>query len=106
MTRRSLFTGLFALALLLPALALAHTGHVHKVTGTVTLRQARQVQVRTQEGKLVIVTLNDKTTFERGTKKVTQAALEVGHRVVVDVGDGKEPLVARGVEIGVKEAAK
>ena len=103
MMRKALIGLAIVAALLVPAAARAHEGHVHKVTGTVTLRQADKVTIRTTDGKTVTVTLNAKTIFENAAKKVDQAALQVGHRVVVDVGNGKEPLVARGVKIGVKE---
>ncbi len=81
----------------------AHDGHVHTVRGTVVEQAARQVQIKTPEGKVQAIALNEKTTFLQGTKKVDRAALAKGQRVVVDVGNGKEPLVARSVKLGVKE---
>jgi hypothetical protein len=89
-----------ALFLVLPVVARAHGGHVHKVMGTVTAHENNQLHVRTQDGKTVTIVLNDKTTVLRGKAKVDLTALKAGDRVVVDVGDGKAPVTAREVKLG------
>ena len=51
----TLVRALAVVALLaLPAMALAHEGHAHKVMGTVTARSADQFEMKTPEGKVVI----------------------------------------------------
>ena len=104
MTRR---TAIMLAAVLIAGggLAWAHEGHVHTVMGTVTASQQNHLEVKTNEGKTVSITLNDKTTVVRGSEKLTIASLAAGQRVVVDVGDGKTPLVARQVKLGAAKAA-
>jgi len=82
----------------------AHKGHVHKVMGTVAAMQDNHLQVTTKEGKTVTITLNEKTSVMRGKEKAAIGDLQPGARVVVDVGDGKEPLVANSVTLGVAAA--
>lgn len=87
----TLVRALAVVALLaLPAMALAHEGHAHKVMGTVTARSADQFEMKTPEGKVVTVKLNPKTTFARGKQKVGGADVKVGERVVVEVASEKE----------------
>jgi hypothetical protein len=104
MTRRIAIAA--ALTLLLGAGAVwAHDGHTHTVMGTVTSIQPQRLEVKTNDGKTVTIVLNDKTTFVRGAEKLTPADLAAGQRVVVDVGNGKEPLTARGVKLGAAKVA-
>lgn len=85
---------------------LAHEGHTHTVMGIVSsLVGATQLVVKTTEGKDVTITLNDKTTVTRGSGKLTLKDVAVGQRVVVDVGTGKTPLLARGIKLGAVAAA-
>jgi co-chaperonin GroES (HSP10) len=79
----------------------AHEGHVHKVLGTVTAHDQQRVDVKTQDGKVVSVTIDAKTTVARGTKALTEADVKIGDRVVIDVGDGKT-MVARSIKLGAK----
>lgn len=99
MTRRMAIFA--ALALMVGARALwAHEGHAHSVMGTVTDLQENRLHVKTTDGKTVIITLNDKTAVLRGKDKLTLAEIAAGQRVVVDVGNGKEPLTAKQVKLG------
>jgi hypothetical protein len=77
----------------------AHEGHAHKVMGTVATVHENHLQVTTKEGKTVTITLNEKTSVLRGKQKVAISELQPGTRVVVDVGTGKEPLVAKSVTL-------
>src|SRR4051812_7676211 len=104
MLRRTACIATLALALG-TGLAWAHEGHVHKVMGTVASNQGNHLMVKTADGKTVDVTTNDKTAITRGADKITMADLTAGQRVVIDVGDGKEPLVARAVKVGGAKAA-
>ena len=104
MTRRIAIAA--ALTLLLGAgAAWAHDGHTHTVMGTVTSVQPQRLEVKTTDGKTVAIVLNDKTTVARGVEKLTPADLAAGQRVVVDVGNGKTPLTAKGVKVGAAKVA-
>jgi hypothetical protein len=106
MSRNHIIASTTLIALLvLPVAARAHGGHVHKVMGTVTAHENDQLQVRTQDGKIVAIVLNDKTAVVRGKAKLDLTALKAGERVVVDIGDGKAPVTAREVKLGEVPAA-
>lgn len=92
--------------LMLAALpALAHEGHVHKVMGTVTSRDAKQIQLKTPSGEVLAIAVNEKTAVTRNKKKVALADVQKGVRAVVDIGNGEDPLVARGIELGATKIA-
>jgi phosphate-selective porin len=88
-----------ALAMTASATLRAHEGHAHKVLGTVTAIAPAKVTVKTQDGKTVTVDTDAKTGFARGTKKVDFAAMKVGDRVVIDLGDGAK-MLAKSVRLG------
>jgi hypothetical protein len=94
----------FALLFVSAGLALAHEGHTHTVMGTVSSCTDTQLVVKKTDGKDAVITLNAKTTVTKGDGKLTLKDVAVGQRVVVDVGDGKTPLVARGIKLGVAPA--
>lgn len=107
MTRRIALTGLLAMALLCaPHLSHAHDGHVHTIRGVVTQVGDTQVEIKGEDGKTVNVTINAKTSILRGTQKAEKGAMQVGQRVVADVGNGKTPLVARSIKLGALEKKK
>ena len=83
--------------------AFAHEGHTHTMRGTVTAVRDSQLHVKTVEGKDIVIALNEKTKVLRGKNKLTLTDLVEGQRVVVDVGNGKSPLVAREVRVGAAE---
>ena len=101
MVKRMAVVLVAAAALAMPGIARAHGGHTHTIRGTITERSDARVSIKQTDGKVVVVTLNAKTALTRGDKKVDAAALEVGQRVIADVGDGKTPLVAKSVKLGV-----
>lgn len=84
----------------LAAPAVAHDGHAHLVMGTVTARGDKDVKVKTPGGEVLTIAITDKTAVLRGKQKVTVAEVEVGRRVVVDIGNGEDPLVAREIRVG------
>jgi hypothetical protein len=92
--RKAMVVAAFAAALLAPAVLRAHTGHVHKVMGTVSAVTPTQLEVRTTDGKVAIVLLNAKTVYEQGTVKADAKTLKVGDRVVVE---GTQPTGAKNV---------
>jgi hypothetical protein len=105
--RRSIVVALLALALLVPGAAIAHTGHVHKVMGTVSLVSPTQLEVKTTDGKTAVVLLDAKTVYERGTAKADLKALKVGDRVVVEgtQATGAKHVTAQKVRIGTAPVA-
>ena len=95
---KQLIFAALALSLLLPAVPLAHPGHDHKLMGTVTSIDKNKVVMKTTEGKDMTFEVTPTTAFKMGSKKGTQSDLKAGMRVVVNVGDGVEPLKAKEVQ--------
>lgn len=87
-----------AVALLAPAVPLAHPGHDHKLMGTISSIDKNKVVVKTTEGKDMTFEITPLTTFKRGKNKGAQSDLKAGMRVVVNIGDGVEPLKAKEVQ--------
>ena len=87
-----------ALSLLVPALPMAHPGHDHKLMGTVSSIDKNKVVMKTTEGKDMTFEITPTTSLKRGKDKGSQAELKAGMRVVVNVGDGVEPLKAKEVQ--------
>jgi hypothetical protein len=81
-------------------LAWAHDGHVHTIMGTVMGLDAQTVQVKTPGGETLSIALTDKTTVMRGKKKVAITEVLKGSRVVVDIGNGEDPLIANEIKLG------
>ena len=95
--RKFLFVVL-AIALLVPGALLAHPGHDHKLMGTISSIVKNKVVVKTTEGKDMTFEITPLTTFKRGKQKGAQSDLKTGMRVVVNIGDGVEPLKAKDVQ--------
>ena len=89
---------LLAAALFAPSVAMAHPGHDHKLMGTITSIDKDKVVVKTTEGKDMTFEITPLTTFKRGKAKGVAADLKAGMRVVVNIGDGVEPLKAKEVQ--------
>ena len=87
-----------AVGLLAPIAAAAHPGHDHKLMGTISAIDKNKVVVKTTEGKDMTFEIVPTTTFKQGTKRGMQTDLKAGMRVVVNVGDGVEPLKAKEVQ--------
>ena len=85
-------------SLLAPAIPLAHPGHDHKLMGTITSIDKNKVAVKTTEGKDMTFEVTPITTFKNGKQKGMQSDLKAGMRVVVNIGDGVEPLKAKEVQ--------
>jgi hypothetical protein len=95
---KQLLCAVLALSLLIPAVSMAHPGHDHKLMGTISSIDKNKVVMKTTEGKDMTFEVAPTTTFKVGAKKGTQADLKAGMRVVVNVGDGVEPLKAKEVQ--------
>ena len=99
---RQLTIGILVLvALVAPARLRAHEGHTHTIMGTVMGRDARVVQVKTPGGETLSIAITDKTTVVRGKQKAAIADVQKGTRVVVDIGNGEDPLIANEIRLGV-----
>lgn len=95
---------LFAVALIVAGVlasavpAVAHPGHDHKVLGTITAIDGAKVTLKTNDGAERSFELTPTTKVLNGKKKGAAADLKVGMRLVVNVGDGSEPLKAKEVQ--------
>ena len=87
-----------ATVLLAPAVPLAHPGHDHTLMGTITSIDKNKVVVKTTEGKDMTFEITPLTTFKRGKQKGAASDLKAGMRVVVNIGNGVEPLKAKDVQ--------
>lgn len=97
MTRR-LFSLALSSLLLLPVAALAHEGHDHKLMGTIVSVTAKQIVIKTTDGPEKTAEIVALTTLHKGKDKGAQADLKAGLKVVLNVGDGKEPLKAKDIQ--------
>lgn len=104
MTRRIALMAAVMLALAAPTVW-AHDGHAHFIMGTVTARDAKQVKVKTPSGEILAIAITAKTSVLRDKRKVAVAEVQVGRRVVVDIGNGEDPLIAREIQVGVMAAS-
>jgi hypothetical protein len=95
---KQLIFAALALSLLIPAVPMAHPGHDHKLMGTITSIDKNKVLVKTTEGKDMTFEIIPTTSFKRGKAKGAAADLKAGMRVVVNIGDGVEPLKAKEVQ--------
>lgn len=99
MTRRAALLALAALTT--TRLAAAHDGHAHTVMGTVTTIDAKRVELKTPSGEVLSIALTAKTKVLKDKKTAALRDIEAGRRVVIDIGNGEDPLIAREVQIGV-----
>jgi hypothetical protein len=96
---KKLIAGLvLIIAVAFTGVARAHEGHAHKVMGTVTARHDNQVELKTRDGKVVTIVLNENTSFARGKQKVAGDVVKVGERVVVEVA-GEKDMTAKTVTL-------
>jgi hypothetical protein len=84
--------------------AIAHPGHDHKIMGTIAAISGDSVTVKTTKGQERTFEITDKTTILRGKQTGARADLVVGVRVIVNVGDGHEPLKAKSVQYSAPAA--
>ena len=111
MTRRFVMGAALVAALAIPTFARAHEGHVHKVMGTVSMRQENHLEVKATDGKTTTITLNDRTKIVRGKAKVAADDIKTGERVVVTATEtkgknGKTTMIATEVRLPEADASK
>lgn len=92
-------------ALAVPVIGWAHGGHTHKVMGTVSSVKDNHVEIKTTDGKVVMVMLDQKTAITRGTAKLDATALKAGERVSVDYTQANNMNTATTVKLGTAPAA-
>jgi hypothetical protein len=78
----------------------AHEGHDHRVLGTVAAVRATQLDVKTQDGKLLTFIVGADTRILRDKTAIKLADIGVGTRVVVTALQGKEPPIAKEIRVG------
>jgi len=101
-----LITGLIiAAVLVVPAVSRAHEGHAHKVMGTISSVDGKNLLVKTTDGKTVMVMLDAKTKITQGKNKVDASALKVGERIVAEGPEEKQMITATTVQLGTAPAA-
>src|SRR5262245_23424074 len=103
MQKNWIIAAVLAGALALPVVARGHEGHAHKVMGTVSRIEGKNLMVKTTDGKTIMVMLDAKTKITQGKNKVEPAALKVGDRVVAEGPEEKEMIMATTLKVG-KEA--
>jgi hypothetical protein len=104
MKKRMVFLAVVALILGAPAVW-AHEGHVHTIMGTVTALDAKVIKVKKPSGEVLSIALTGKTSVLRAKRKAPMTEVQVGRRVVVDIGNGEDPLIAREIQVGVEAPA-
>ena len=80
--------------------AWAHEGHEHKIMGTVVARDAKHLEVKTPSGEVLSIALHDKTVVTRGKSRAAVTDVQTGGRVVVNIGNGEDPLIAKAIQLG------
>ena len=99
MRAKTLFLAVGFLALCAGA-TFAHDGHIHRIMGTVTARDAKHIEVKTPSGENLSIAITPKTTATRDKRKVPLSEVQVGRRVVVAIGNGEDPLKAGEIQVG------
>jgi hypothetical protein len=100
MLKKSIVTVALAGALVIPTVVRAHEGHTHKVMGTVSSIDGKNVTVKTTDGKTVTLVLGAKTKITQGKKTVEATALKVGDRLVAEGTEEKAVFTATTVRLG------
>jgi hypothetical protein len=94
-------------ALALPALALAHEGHAHRVMGTVTAFDAasNHLQVKTTDGRMLDLNVDAGTRYRKGKAAAAAGDLTPGTRVVVSYMEKSSVKTVTEVLVGGEAAA-
>src|SRR3954462_10838252 len=96
---------LLAISLFVPALAVAHPGHEHKLMGTISSIDKNKIVIKTTEGKDATFEVTPTTTFKHGTEKGALAELKAGMRVVASMME-KDETKAKDVQYSAVTTAK
>ena len=107
--KRSVVAVLFmAAGLAVPGRLLAHEGHAHKVMGTVSMADAKHIEVDATDGKKVSIALTTETKYLKPAptppggpdQPAAASELKVGQRVVVTVVEGEGKKTAKEIVLG------
>jgi hypothetical protein len=77
--------------------AVAHPGHDHKVMGVIVAIDGDYVTIKTSRGHERSFQIVRTTTFVRGKRAGARGDLKIGLRLVVNVGEGTDPLRAKQI---------
>ena len=110
MTRGFALIALSVAALAIPQQARGHEGHVHKLMGTVSIRHENHLELKSTDGRISTITLDDKTRIRRGKLEVKADDIKTGERVVVSAietrnKDGKTMLIAKEIRLAAAAVA-
>jgi translation initiation factor IF-1 len=94
-------------ALAVPVAIRAHEGHGHKVMGTVSAVHEEHLEVKTRDGKIVTIALDQKTVYRHGKAKAAMKMLKVGDRVVVEATEDArtKTMTAKSVQMAAAPTA-
>lgn len=106
MSRPLIIGTLVLLALVASARLGAHAGHSHTIMGTVVGRDDKAVDVKTPSGEVLSIAITHETVVIRGKKKAGIVEVNKGVRVVVDIGDGEDPLIAHEIRLAAAPIAR
>jgi len=77
-----------------------------RIVGTVVKVQATELDVKAGDGQVYEIDMDEKTTITRDKKKVARSEVRAGRRVVVDIGNGEDPLIAGEIRVGFAQLPK
>src|SRR3954453_17757211 len=89
--------------LLVPAMIRAHEGHLHNALGTVASVELPHVNLKTTDGKTLMVMLDKETSVTRGKPKVDPSALKVGERISVDYMEEKGMNMVHAIKLAAEK---
>jgi hypothetical protein len=91
-----------AVAFALPALAVAHEGHAHRLMATVTSFDAagNRLQVKTADGRTLDLNVDASTRYKKGSAAASAGDLKPGARVVVSYTEKSSVKTATEVLVG------
>jgi hypothetical protein len=95
---------LAAVVLAVPAVALAHGGHLHKVLGTVTDVDYPHIDVQTTDKKTVTIMLDASTKITRGKAKVADTEIKVGDRISAETEEKGGMMMVKTLKLGTAAA--
>ena len=95
---------LAAIVLAVPAVALAHGGHLHKVLGTVTDVDYPHIDVVTTDKKTVTIMLDAATVVTRGKTKVPDTEIKIGDRVSAETEEKGGMMMVKTLKLGTSAA--
>ena len=95
MTRRDML-GILSLSFV-PWHVNAQQTQGRRIVGDVVIVRPTRLHIKSIGDRTYTVTLNKATRIRRGDDEIPVEEIRVGERVVIDVGTGTEPLVAREV---------